>query len=185
MKINDLRTLIREEIQNELAEAKKKKKKEATEKIMEIIAEAELTEVELEEAFEKLKSAATQAFQKGIATVGLGKYPAPKGEHKITPEALKAAFGKAPAVFKDYMEKYKMNLDQLIKLYQTEEGKEFNNARYWVQTWYDATVKKDEKAIKAWRKSDTNDAYKYLPNPEGAVGLASTAKNSPITPGGI
>jgi len=49
MKINDLRTLIREEIQNELAEAKKKKKKEAKEKIMEIIAEAELTEVELEE----------------------------------------------------------------------------------------------------------------------------------------
>ena len=51
MKINDLRTLIREEIQNELAEAKKKKKKEATEKIMEIIAEAELTEEELEEGF--------------------------------------------------------------------------------------------------------------------------------------
>ena len=49
MKINDLRTIIREEIQNELAEAKKKKKKEATEKIMEIIAEAELTEEELEE----------------------------------------------------------------------------------------------------------------------------------------
>ena len=51
MKINDLRTLIREEIQNELAEAKKKKKKEAKEKIMEIIAEAELTEEELEEGF--------------------------------------------------------------------------------------------------------------------------------------
>jgi flagellar biosynthesis/type III secretory pathway protein FliH len=51
MKINDLRTLIREEIQNELAEAKKKKKKEAKEKIMEIIIEAELTEEEVEEGF--------------------------------------------------------------------------------------------------------------------------------------
>jgi len=56
MKINDLRTLIREEIQNELAEAKKKKKDEAKEKIMEIIAEAELTEVELEEVFEKYRT---------------------------------------------------------------------------------------------------------------------------------
>jgi len=53
MKINDLRTLIREEIQNKLAEAKKKKKDEAKEKIMEIIAEAELTEEELEEALFK------------------------------------------------------------------------------------------------------------------------------------
>ena len=185
MKLNDLRTLIREEIQNELAEAKKKKKKEATEKIMEIIAEAELTEVELEEAFEKLKSVAKQAFQKGVAKIGLGKYPAPKGEHKITPEALKAAFVKAPAVLKDYMKTYKMNLDQLINFYQTEKGEEFNNARYWVQTWYDATVKKDEKAIKAWKNSDTNDAYKYLPNPEGVVGLASKAGNLPIGPGGI
>lgn len=177
MKINDLRTLIREEIQNELAEAKKKKKKEATEKIMEIIAEAELTEVELEEAFEKLKSGVKQV----VAKIGLGKYPAPEGEHTVTPEALKAAFGKALTVFKGYMEKYKMNLDQLIKLYQTEKGKEFNDARYWVQTWYDATVKKDEKAIKAWKNSDTNDAYKYLPSPEGVVGLASRPGNTKTT----
>ena len=57
MKINDLRTLIREEIQNELAEAKKKKKDEAKKKIMEIIAEAELTEEDLEEGlFDKLKT---------------------------------------------------------------------------------------------------------------------------------
>jgi len=174
MKLNDLRTLIREEIQNELAEAKKKKKKEAKEKIMEIIAEAELTEEELEESFKDF-------IRKGIATVGLGKYPAPEGEHKITPEALKAAFGKAPAVFKDYMKTSKMNLDQLINFYQTEKGKEFNDARYWVQTWYDATVKKDEKAIKAWKNSDTNDAYKYLPNPEGAVGLASRPGNTRTT----
>lgn len=181
MKLNDLRTLIREEIQNELAEAKKKKKKEATEKIMEIIAEAELTEVELEEAFEKLKHVAKQV----VAKIGLGKSPAPPGNHEITPEALKAAFRKAPTVLKGYMEKYKMNLDQLIKLYQTEKGKEFNNARYWVQTWYDATVNKDKKAIEAWKNSDTNDAYKYLPSPEGVVGLASKAGNLPIGPGGI
>ena len=57
MKLNDLRTLIREEIQNELAEAKKKKKDEAKKKIMEIIAEAELTEEDLEEGlFDKLKT---------------------------------------------------------------------------------------------------------------------------------
>ena len=57
MKLNDLRTLIREEIQNELAEAKKKKKDEAKKKIMEIIAEAELTEEDLEEGlFGKLKT---------------------------------------------------------------------------------------------------------------------------------
>ena len=57
MKIKDLRTLIREEIQNELAEAKKKKKDEAKKKIMEIIAEAELTEEDLEEGlFDKLKT---------------------------------------------------------------------------------------------------------------------------------
>lgn len=57
MKINDLRTLIREEIQNELAEAKKKKKDEAKKKIMEIIAEAELTEEDLEEGlFDRLKT---------------------------------------------------------------------------------------------------------------------------------
>ena len=79
MKLNDLRTLIREEIQNELAEAKKKKKKEATEKIMEIIAEAELTEVELEEAFERFKNVAKQF----VAKIGLGNYPAPPGNHTV------------------------------------------------------------------------------------------------------
>ena len=69
MKINDLRTLIREEIQNELAEAKKKKKKEATEKIMEIIAEAELTEVELEEVFGKLKTGYEEGSVEGDENV--------------------------------------------------------------------------------------------------------------------
>ena len=69
MKINDLRTLIREEIQNELAEAKKKKKKEAKEKIMEIIAEAELTEVELEEVFGKLKTGYEEGSVEGDENV--------------------------------------------------------------------------------------------------------------------
>mgnify|MGYP003703754457 CR=1 FL=1 len=60
MKINDLRTLIREEIQNELAEAKKKKKDEAKKKIMEIIAEAELTEEDLEEGLNLMDKLKTQ-----------------------------------------------------------------------------------------------------------------------------
>ena len=69
MKLNDLRTLIREEIQNELAEAKKKKKDEAKEKIMEIIAEAELTEVELEEVFGKLKTGYEEGSVEGDENV--------------------------------------------------------------------------------------------------------------------
>ena len=68
MKLNDLRTLIREEIQNELAEAKKKKKDEAKKKIMEIIAEAELTEEDLKEdnffknTFDKVKQTVKDTF---------------------------------------------------------------------------------------------------------------------------
>ena len=72
MKLNDLRTLIREEIQNELAEVKKKKKKdEAKKKIMEIIAEAELTEEDLEEAnllktaLGKVKQAVKTEYEEG------------------------------------------------------------------------------------------------------------------------
>lgn len=65
MKINDLRTLIREEIQNELAEAKKKKKDEAKKKIMEIIAEAELTEEDLEEGFNLMDKLGKTQYEEG------------------------------------------------------------------------------------------------------------------------
>lgn len=94
MKLNDLRTLIREEIQNELAEVKKKKKKdEAKKKIMEIIVEAELTEEDLEEA-NFLKT----ALGKGIQTVknvgdkfGFGKSKPDTGEvnNRFTSPAAK------------------------------------------------------------------------------------------------
>ena len=65
MKLNDLRTLIREEIQNELAEAKKKKKDEAKKKIMEIIAEAELTEEDLEEGFNLMDKLGKTQYEEG------------------------------------------------------------------------------------------------------------------------
>ena len=130
MKLNDLRTLIREEIQNELAEAKKKKKKEATEKIMEIIAEAELTEVELEEGikdfFSKEDPKVNELFSdddtKIDAYLNFWGY-----KSKVEPEEIEAAKGD-----KKLMKIIKSSLSALGKLIGYENIS---------KTKYGATVK--------------------------------------------